>query len=50
MALHYDPHYERSQARHFEKWPQRQQVAAADLTDQGIEAVADAILRLNPAG
>ena len=50
MALHYDPHYERSQARHFEKWPLRQQVAAADLTDQGIEAVADAILRLNPAG
>ena len=50
MALHYDPHYERSQARHFEKWPLRQQVGAADLTDQGIEAVADAILRLNPAG
>ena len=50
MALHYDPHYERSQARHFENWPLRQQVAAADLTDQGIEAVADAILRLNPAG
>jgi tRNA 2-selenouridine synthase len=50
MALHYDPHYERSQARHFEKWPQRQQVAASDLTDPGIEAVADAILRLNPAG
>ena len=35
---------------HFEKWPQRQQVAASDLTDPGIEAVADAILRLNPAG
>ncbi|SDI68710.1 tRNA 2-selenouridine(34) synthase MnmH [Variovorax sp. OV700] len=50
MALHYDPHYERSQARHFEKWPQRQQVAGPDLTDQGIEAVADAIQRLNPAG
>jgi tRNA 2-selenouridine synthase len=50
MALHYDPHYERSQARHFEKWPQRQQVAALALTDPGIEAVADAILRLNPAG
>jgi len=50
MALHYDPHYERSQARHFEKWPQRKQVAAPDLTEQGIEAVAEAILRLNPAG
>jgi tRNA 2-selenouridine synthase len=46
MALHYDPHYERSQARHFEKWPQRRQVAAPDLTDAGIEAVADAILGL----
>jgi len=50
MALHYDPHYERSQARHFEKWPQRKQVAAPDLTEQGIEAVAEAILRLNSAG
>lgn len=46
MALHYDPHYERSQARHFERWPQRRQVAAADLDDAGIDAVADAILRL----
>ncbi|MDH6593260.1 tRNA 2-selenouridine synthase [Variovorax sp. TBS-050B] len=46
MALHYDPHYERSQARHFEQWPQRRQVAAPDLSDAGIEAVADAILRL----
>jgi tRNA 2-selenouridine synthase len=50
MALHYDPHYERSQARHFEKWPLRQQVAASDLTDAGIDAVAEAILRLNAAG
>jgi tRNA 2-selenouridine synthase len=50
MSLHYDPHYERSQARHFEKWPLRQQVAAPDLTDAGIDAVADAILRLNAAG
>lgn len=50
MALHYDPHYERSQARHFEKWPLRQQVAAPDLTDAGIDAVAEAILRLNAAG
>ncbi|KLN56906.1 tRNA 2-selenouridine(34) synthase MnmH [Variovorax paradoxus] len=50
MALHYDPHYERSQARHFEKWPLRQQAAAPDLTDAGIEAVAEAILRLNAGG
>lgn len=47
MALHYDPHYERSQARHFAQWPRRRQVAAPDLTDAGIEAVADAILRLS---
>ena len=43
MALHYDPHYERSQARHFTAWPQRDRVAARDLTPEGIDAVADAI-------
>ena len=43
MALHYDPHYERSQARHFVAWPERDRVAALDLTADGIDAVADAI-------
>jgi tRNA 2-selenouridine synthase len=43
MALHYDPHYERSQARHFAAWAQRERVAAPDLTPEGIDAVADAI-------
>lgn len=43
MALHYDPHYERSQARHFAAWLQRDRVAARDLTPEGIDAVADAI-------
>ena len=43
MALHYDPHYKRSQARHFAAWPQRDRVAAPDLTPEGIDAVADAI-------
>lgn len=43
MALHYDPHYERSQARHFAAWPQRDRVGAPDLTAEGIDAVADAI-------
>ncbi|MDM0120435.1 tRNA 2-selenouridine(34) synthase MnmH [Variovorax arabinosiphilus] len=43
MALHYDPHYERSQARHFAAWPQRDRVTARDLTPEGIDAVADAI-------
>jgi tRNA 2-selenouridine synthase len=46
MALHYDPHYENSQARHFQTWARRRSVAAADLTDAGIEATADAVLAL----
>lgn len=46
MSLHYDPHYENSQARHFKTWPQRQTVAAGDLTDSGIDAAADAVLAL----
>jgi tRNA 2-selenouridine synthase len=46
MALHYDPHYGRSQARHFHAWAQRQRVAATDLSDAGIEALADAVLAL----
>ncbi|RYF30017.1 MAG: tRNA 2-selenouridine(34) synthase MnmH, partial [Comamonadaceae bacterium] len=46
MSLHYDPHYERSQARHFHAWPQRQSVAASTLTDEGIDAVADGVLSL----
>jgi tRNA 2-selenouridine synthase len=44
MALHYDPHYERSQARNFREWAQRRRVQAADLTDSGIVAVAQAVL------
>ncbi|VTU32532.1 tRNA 2-selenouridine(34) synthase MnmH [Variovorax sp. PBL-E5] len=43
MALHYDPHYERSQARHFQAWPARLRVDAPDLSDQGIAAAADAV-------
>jgi tRNA 2-selenouridine synthase len=46
MALHYDPHYEKSQALHFRSWTQRQRVPADELSDQGIEAVADAVLAL----
>ena len=46
MALHYDPHYQKSQELHFRAWAQRQRVAAPDLSDQGIEAVADAVLAL----
>ena len=46
MSLHYDPHYERSQARHFHAWGKRQTVVADDLTDAGIEAVAQQIAAL----
>lgn len=46
MSLHYDPHYENSQAKHFKNWAQRRPVAAADLTDAGIDAAADAVLAL----
>jgi len=50
MALHYDPHYGRSQARHFAAWPQRERVVAPDLTPEGVDAVAEAILRLPAKG
>lgn len=46
MALHYDPHYEKSQERHFKTWAARRRVAADDLGDQGIEALADAVRAL----
>ncbi len=40
MALHYDPHYERSQERHFAAWGQRRSVQAQSLDEAGIEALA----------
>ena len=46
MSLHYDPHYEASQSRHFKAWTRRQVVAAGDLTDAGIDAAADAVRAL----
>ena len=49
MAVHYDPHYERSQARQFNTWAQRQQVAAASLSEPGIAATASQVLALAPA-
>ena len=49
MALHYDPHYERSQARQFNTWAQRQLVAAASLSEPGIAATAGQVLALAPA-
>ena len=46
MALHYDPHYARSQARHFTEWPQRLHVETDDLSEAGIARLADAVLAL----
>ena len=46
MRQHYDPHYGRSQARHFLGWEQRQCVAAPDLSPEGIDALARAVLAL----
>ena len=46
MRLHYDPHYRRSQARNFVQWEGRLRVEVAALSDEGIEAVARAVLAL----
>ena len=43
MALHYDPHYQRSQSRNFEQWPQRASFESQDLSDAGIEQLASQI-------
>jgi len=40
MSLHYDPHYERSQSRHFQSWAGRRSLQAQELDDAGIEALA----------
>jgi len=55
MALHYDPHYERSQARHFARWGERAGVAAGGLSEAELPALAQRLLeaaaatRLQPA-
>jgi tRNA 2-selenouridine synthase len=49
MALHYDPHYERSQARNFLAWAQRQGIATDDLSEQGIAKAADAVVGIASA-
>jgi len=46
MALHYDPQYERSQARHFRGWTQRQSIACTDLSDAGIGRLAEQVRAL----
>ncbi|HYP70367.1 MAG TPA: tRNA 2-selenouridine(34) synthase MnmH [Variovorax sp.] len=43
MALHYDPHYQRSQERHFRAWAGRRSVEAQVLDEAGIAALAGQI-------
>ena len=47
MALHYDPHYEKSQSLHFAQWTGRSKVPATDLSDEGIDRAAEAVLATN---
>ncbi len=44
MSLHYDPHYAKSQEKHFALWGERVRVQAGDLSDAGIAAVAEGVL------
>ena len=46
MALHYDPHYQRSHERHFHAWSQRGSVTAPVLDAAGIEALARQVAAL----
>lgn len=46
MALHYDPHYARSQARHFAAWARRRSLPVGSLSDAGIEGAAREILEM----
>jgi tRNA 2-selenouridine synthase len=50
MSLHYDPHYSRSQARNFAQWERRLAVTTDDLSDAGIEVLADRVLQATAAG
>ena len=49
MRLHYDPQYERSQSKHFVQWAQRQVVESADLTQRGIDVLAQQVAALSAA-
>lgn len=46
MALHYDPHYERSQERQFTQWKTRHILETDGLGDAGIAAIARRVLDL----
>ena len=49
MAQHYDPQYERSQARHFLGWAVRTRIACSDLSDAGIARLAQQVGALSQA-
>ncbi|MGN1055374.1 MAG: tRNA 2-selenouridine(34) synthase MnmH [Comamonas sp.] len=42
MRLHYDPLYQRSQAKHFAHWDQRATLAADDLSEAAVQDIARA--------
>lgn len=44
MALHYDPHYQRSQERNFRQWHQRRAVQAHSLSPEAVQALARQVL------
>ena len=46
MALHYDPLYIRSQSKNFSAWPTRQTLETDDLTQAGVDALAQRIAAL----
>ncbi|RYX95015.1 MAG: tRNA 2-selenouridine(34) synthase MnmH [Comamonadaceae bacterium] len=48
MALHYDPHYAKSQEKHFATWGQRVPLEADDLSGEGIQSLAGRVLALEP--
>ncbi len=46
VTLHYDPAYARSQSANFSRWSERQKVAADDLSDSAIDALATRIAQM----
>ncbi len=46
MAQHYDPHYQRSQEKHFKAWATRERLQADDLSDAAVAVLAQRVLAL----
>lgn len=49
MALHYDPHYARSHARHFRRWDARRSCSTEDLSDAALDGLAQRLLQAGAA-